>query len=106
MMKKTPAAAVAALGLGVVLAAAACSSGGGSSTTGGGATSSSTGSGSNSSSSSPVSLTFWNNATPGPGLVYYQNAVKQFEAAHPGVTIKMQNIQNESYDGKLQTALA
>jgi raffinose/stachyose/melibiose transport system substrate-binding protein len=106
MMKKTPAAAVAALGLGVVLAAAACSSGS-SSTGGGGASSSSTASGSNSSSSSstPVSLTFWNNATPGPGLTYYQNAVKQFEALHPNVTIKMQNIQNEDYDGKLQTAL-
>ncbi|TVZ04436.1 extracellular solute-binding protein [Trebonia kvetii] len=107
MMKKTPAAAVAALGLGVVLAAAACSSGGSGSTGGGtssstgGASSSTTGSG----NSNPVSLTFWNNATPGPGLTYYQNAVRQFEAAHPNVTIKMQNIQNEDYDGKLQTAL-
>lgn len=96
MMKKTPAAAIAALGLGIVLAASACSSSGGSSGGGGGS----------SSSNGPVTLTFWNNATPGPGLTYYQNAVKQFEAAHPGVTIKMQNIQNESYDGKLQTALA
>lgn len=94
MMKKTPAAAIAALGLGIVLAASACSGG------------SSGGGGGSSSSNGPVTLTFWNNATPGPGLTYYQNAVKQFEAAHPGVTIKMQNIQNESYDGKLQTALA
>jgi len=95
MMKKTPAAAIAALGLGVVLAAAACSSGGGSSN--GGNSSSSTG---------PVTLTFWTNATPGPGLTFFQNAVKSFDAAHPGVTIKMQAIQNEDYDGKLQTALA
>ena len=94
MMKKARAAAIAALGVGVVLAAAACSSGG------------SSGGGSSSSASGPVTLTFWNNATPGPGLTYYQNAIKQFEAAHPGVTIKMQNIQNEDYDGKLQTALA
>src|ERR1700749_2021749 len=95
MMKKTPAAAIAALGLGVVLAAAAaCSSGGGSN---GGNSSSSTG---------PVTLTFWTNATPGPGLTFFQNAVKSFDAAHPGVTIKMQAIQNEDYDGKLQTALA
>ena len=93
MMKKARTAAVAALGVGVVLAAAACSSGG------------SSGGGSSSSASGPVSLTFWNNATPGPGLTYYQNAIKQFEAAHPNVTIKMQNIQNEDYDGKLQTAL-
>jgi raffinose/stachyose/melibiose transport system substrate-binding protein len=104
MMKKTRVAAVAALGLGIVLSASACSSSG--SSTGGtsssGGASASSGSNSN---SSPVSLTFWNNATPGPGLTYYQNAIKQFEAAHPGVTIKMQNIQNEDYDGKLQTAL-
>ena len=73
MMKKTPAAAIAALGLGVVLAAAACSSGGGSSN--GGNSSSSTG---------PVTLTFWTNATPGPGLTFFQNAVKSFDAAHPG----------------------
>ena len=93
MMKKTPAAAIAALGLGVVLAAAACSSGG--SSAGGG-----------SSSGGNVTLTFWTNATPGPGLTFFQNAVKSFDAAHPGVTIKMQAIQNEDYDGKLQTALA
>jgi raffinose/stachyose/melibiose transport system substrate-binding protein len=95
MMKKTPAAAIAALGLGVVLAAAACSSGGGSSN-----------GGNSSSSAGPVTLTFWTNATPGPGLTFFQNAVKSFDAAHPGVTIKMQAIQNEDYDGKLQTALA
>jgi raffinose/stachyose/melibiose transport system substrate-binding protein len=95
MMKKTRVAAIAALGLGVALAASACSSGGGSSSAGGGS----------SSASGPVTLTFWNNATPGPGLTYYQTAIKQYEAAHPGVTIKMQNIQNEDYDGKLQTAL-
>ena len=51
-------------------------------------------------------MTFWTNATPGPGLVFMQNAVKSFDAAHPGVTIKLQAIQNEDYDGKLQTALA
>ena len=94
MMKKTRAAAIAALGLGVALAASACSSGGSSSGSGG------------SSSGGNVTLTFWTNATPGPGLMFMQNAVKSFDAAHPGVTIKMQAIQNEDYDGKLQTALA
>ena len=80
MMKKTPAAAIAALGLGVVLAAAACSSGGGS---GGG-----------SSSNSPVTLTFWTNAVPGPGLTYFQNAVKTYHSLHPHVTIKIQSIRS------------
>jgi raffinose/stachyose/melibiose transport system substrate-binding protein len=93
MMKKTRAAAIAALGLGVALAASACSSGG--SSAGGG-----------SSSGGNVTLTFWTNATPGPGLTFFQDAIKSFDAAHPGVTIKMQAIQNEDYDGKLQTALA
>jgi len=94
MMKKTRAAAIAALGLGVALAASACA-GGSSGNTGGG-----------SSSGGNVTLTFWTNATPGPGLTFFQDAIKSFDAAHPGVTIKMQAIQNEDYDGKLQTALA
>ena len=98
MMKKTRAAAIAALGLGVALAASACagsgSSGGGGSSSGG------------SSSGGNVTMTFWTNATPGPGLTFMQNSVKSFDAAHPGVTIKLQAIQNEDYDGKLQTALA
>jgi raffinose/stachyose/melibiose transport system substrate-binding protein len=96
MMKKTRAAAIAALGLGVALAASACAGGssGGSGSSGGG-----------SSSGGNVTLTFWTNATPGPGLTFFQNAIKSFDEAHPGVTIKMQNIQNEDYDGKLQTAL-
>ena len=90
MMRKTRAAAIAALGLGVALAASACAGG---STDGG------------SSANGKVTLSFWTNVTPGPGLTYFQNAVKSFDAAHPGVTIKMQTIQNEDYDGKLQTAL-
>jgi raffinose/stachyose/melibiose transport system substrate-binding protein len=97
MMKKTPAAAIAAVSLGVVLAAAACSSGSGSNGGNGG---------NGSSSGGNVTLTFWTNATPGPGLTFFQNAIKSFDTAHPGVTIKMQAIQNEDYDGKLQTALA
>ena len=92
MMKRTRTAAIAALGLGVALAASACAGGGSSS-------------GSGSSSSGPVTLTFWTNATPGPGLTYFQNAIKTFDTLHPNVTIKMQTIQNEDYDGKLQTAL-
>src|SRR3984957_18308171 len=84
MMKKTRAAAIAALGLGVALAASACAGGASSGNSGGG-----------SSSGGNVTLTFWTNATPGPGLTFFQNAIKSFDAAHPGVTIKMQNIQNE-----------
>ena len=96
MMKKTRAAAITALGLGVALAASACAGGGSGSSAGGGG----------SSSGGNVTMTFWTNATPGPGLTFFQNAVKSFDAAHPGTKINMQAIQNEDYDGKLQTALA
>jgi raffinose/stachyose/melibiose transport system substrate-binding protein len=91
MMKKTRVAAIAALGLGVALGASAC--GAGASGWGG------------SSSNGPVTLSFWTNATPGPGLVYYQNAVRTYHRLHPDVTIKIQDVQNENLDGKLQTAL-
>jgi raffinose/stachyose/melibiose transport system substrate-binding protein len=90
MMKKSRTAAIAALGLGVALAASACAGGGNSS---------------GSSSNGKVTLTFWTNATPGPGLVFFQNAVRTYHTLHPNVTIKMQSIQNEDLDGKLQTAL-
>ncbi len=96
MMKKTRAAAIAALGLGVALAASACaggSSGNGNGNTGG------------SSASGPVTVTLWADLMPGPGEVYFQNAVKEFNTANPGITVKLQPIQNESLDGKLQTAL-
>ena len=87
--KKTRVAAVAALGLAIAAAASAC----GSSGSGG------------SSSNGPVTVTFWTNATPGPGLVYFQNAVKAYHKLHSNITIKIQDIQNENLDGKLQTAL-
>src|SRR5690348_10567645 len=92
MMRKTRTAAIAALGLGVALAAAGCAG-------------SSSNASNGSSSGGKVTLSFWTNATPGPGLVYFQNAVKAYHALHPNVTIKIQSIQNEDLDGKLQTAL-
>jgi multiple sugar transport system substrate-binding protein/raffinose/stachyose/melibiose transport system substrate-binding protein len=52
-----------------------------------------------------VSMTFWHNSTTGDGKAYWESTVKDFEAANPGVTIKIQAIQNEDMDGKLQTAL-
>ena len=52
-----------------------------------------------------VSMTFWHNSTTGPGKEYWEKTVADFEKANPGVTIKIQSIQNEDMDGKLQTAL-
>src|SRR5581483_5764472 len=93
MTTKTRTAAITALGIGVALLASACAGSGG----GGG--------GNGSSSNGQVTLSFWTNATPGPGLTYFQNAVKTYHTLHPNVTIKIQSIQNEDLDGKLQTAL-
>ncbi|MBO0845974.1 MAG: extracellular solute-binding protein [Nocardioides sp.] len=81
-------AAVAALGAGVLLSTAACGS-----------------SSSNSSANGPVTMTLWTNATTGPGTTFFKDTIQSFEKANPNVTIKMQVVQNEDLDGKLQTAL-
>jgi raffinose/stachyose/melibiose transport system substrate-binding protein len=83
------AGAVALVGA-TALLASGCSSGG---TTG------------SDSSSGKVSMSFWDNSTTGPGKAFWQKTVKDFEATHPNVTIKIQTVQNEDLDGKLQTAL-
>ncbi|WP_055586287.1 ABC transporter substrate-binding protein, partial [Streptacidiphilus griseoplanus] len=95
MSRKIRSATVVAVGLGMMLAATGCAGGsdGGSSSSGG------------SSGGGKVTLTFWENAQPGPGAEYWKSAVKEYHALHPNVTIKIQAIQNEDLDGKLQTAL-
>ncbi|GAA4194763.1 extracellular solute-binding protein [Gryllotalpicola kribbensis] len=90
MMRKATGAAVVALGLGVVLAATGCAG---------------SGNDSGSSSGGKVSLTVWTNSTTGPGVQFFKDAAKSFEQAHSNVTVKIQSIQNEDLDGKLQTAL-
>ncbi|MGP7959481.1 extracellular solute-binding protein [Sanguibacter sp. A247] len=50
-------------------------------------------------------LTFWHNSTTGPGKEYWDKMVTDFQAANSGITVKVQSIQNEDMDGKLQTAL-
>ncbi len=91
MMKRTlavsAALAMSAAGL------AACSGG------------SSGGSGGTGSSGGAVTMTFWHNSTTGPGRAFWDKTVADFEAANPNVKIKVQSIQNEDLDGKLQTAL-
>jgi raffinose/stachyose/melibiose transport system substrate-binding protein len=81
--------AFAALGAGALLSTAACGSG----------------SSSSNSSNGPVTMTLWTNATTGPGTTFFKDTIKSFEKANPNVTIKMQVVQNEDLDGKLQTAL-
>jgi len=52
-----------------------------------------------------VTLTFWQNSTTGDGQQYWKDTIAAFEKENPDVTIKMQSIQNEEMDGKLQTSL-
>src|ERR671929_1068962 len=52
-----------------------------------------------------VTMTFWHNATTGPGKAFWDKTVADFQNAHPNVKINIQAIQNEDLDGKLQTAL-
>src|ERR1700710_2535216 len=88
MMRKMRGAAAVAVGASIALLAAGCaaSSDGGSKT-------------------DKVSLTFWQNSTTGPGQAFWKTTIADFEKTHKNITIKMQSIQNEDLDGKLQTAL-
>lgn len=52
-----------------------------------------------------VTMQFWHNATTGPGKAFWEKTVADFQTANPNVTIKIQSVQNEDLDGKLQTAL-
>ncbi len=93
MTRKTRGATALAIGMGLALAASGCAGGSDAASSGG-------------SAGGKVTITFWENATNGPdGLNYFQSAAKQFEAQHPNVTIQYQTIQNEDFDGKLQTVL-
>lgn len=87
--------AVAAAGL--LLSTAACGSSNDNS--------SSNGSGDTKAASGPVTMTLWTNSTTGPGVQFFKDAASAFHTQNPDVTIKVQSVQNEDYDGKLQTAL-
>ncbi|GIF06814.1 ABC transporter substrate-binding protein [Actinoplanes siamensis] len=58
-----------------------------------------------SSSGGDVTMELWQNSTTGPGKAFWEKTVADFQTAHPNVKIKLQSIQNEDLDGKLQTAL-
>ncbi|PFG30544.1 ABC transporter substrate-binding protein [Paramicrobacterium agarici] len=52
-----------------------------------------------------VEMTLWHNSTTGDGKQFWEDAAAAFEKDHDGVTIRIQALQNEDLDGKLQTAL-
>jgi multiple sugar transport system substrate-binding protein/raffinose/stachyose/melibiose transport system substrate-binding protein len=93
-MKKTvKGTALIALSAGVALIAAGCSGGTTNNTPAAPDT------------TTPVTMTFWHNSTTGDGKKYWDDTVAAYQKDHPNVTIKIQAIQNEDMDGKLQTAL-
>ncbi|MER7726990.1 extracellular solute-binding protein [Streptomyces sp. NPDC096323] len=91
MTRKIRGATALAIGLGIALAGTGCAGGSDDDSSG--------------ASNGKVTLTLWENATPGPGAEYWKTAVKAYHSQHPNVTIKLQTVQNEDFDGKLQTAL-
>jgi raffinose/stachyose/melibiose transport system substrate-binding protein len=88
---------ILAVATALVVASGLSACGGGGADSGGG--------GGDAGSGGPVTMTFWHNSTTGPGKAFWAKTVADFEAANPGTTIKIQAIQNEDMDGKLQTAL-
>jgi raffinose/stachyose/melibiose transport system substrate-binding protein len=94
MARKTRSATAVAIGLGIALAATGCAGGGDDDDNN-----------SSGSSGGKATVTVWENASPGPGAEYWTQAAKAYHSLHPDVTIKIQYVQNEDFDGKLQTAL-
>lgn len=50
-------------------------------------------------------IVFWHNATSGDGKQYWEDFAKAFEEKHPGVTVQIETVQNEDFEGKLTTAM-
>ncbi|WP_166996622.1 ABC transporter substrate-binding protein [Paramicrobacterium fandaimingii] len=50
-------------------------------------------------------MTLWHNSTTGAGKQFWVDTAAAFEKDHDNVKIKIQALQNEDLDGKLQTAL-
>ena len=53
----------------------------------------------------PVNLTFWHNGTGDKSQAFWTSLVDAFQTANPNVTVTIQVVQNEDFDGKLQTAM-
>lgn len=87
MKRKIRVTGMLALVAGTALLATGCTGGGGTSADG------------------DVTLTFWHNSTTGPGKAFWEKTAADFTKENPKVKIKIQAIQNEDMDGKLQTAL-
>lgn len=63
------------------------------------------GGGSGTNADGKTEVVVWMNSTTGDGKKFWEDAAKAFEDKNPNVDIKIEAIQNEDMDGKLQTAL-
>ncbi|WP_018143522.1 ABC transporter substrate-binding protein [Alloscardovia criceti] len=63
------------------------------------------GSSSNTTADGKTEIVIWHNSTTGDGKQYWTDAAADYMKANPDVSIKIEAIQNEDLDGKLQTAL-
>lgn len=57
------------------------------------------------SSAGDNTIVFWHNATAGAGRQYWKDFAAAFESEHKGVTVQIEAIQNEDFEGKLTTAM-
>lgn len=57
------------------------------------------------SSADDNTIVFWHNATAGDGRQYWEDFAAAFESEHEGVTVQIEAIQNEDFEGKLTTAM-
>lgn len=63
------------------------------------------GGGSDTNAEGKVEVVVWMNSTTGEGKKFWDDSAAAYEKEHPNVDIKIEAIQNEDMDGKLQTAL-
>src|SRR5262249_24662557 len=70
-----------------------------------GSSNSGAGSGGASNAGSPVTLTWWNNATANPLKGVWQQVAASYHATHPHVTLQIDPIQNEQFTTKIPLAL-
>src|SRR3954470_18559016 len=89
-MKRATRAMVAAVALLTVLALAACGS---------------SGSGSGGGKGGKVQLTLWTHTHP-PMIKLYKELIAEYEAKHPNVSIKYEQIPNTEFNTKMLTSLS
>ena len=59
----------------------------------------------NSPEATAVNMTIWHNGTGDKSQAFWNDVTSAFTAANPNVTFTIQVVQNEDFDGKLQTAM-